>query len=86
MVIPLFIEVNPTRVTKSAKIFLRAGVWRLFSSSEGNYKAIRESELSDPPTGIAFEKKSEEFKGPCYVQIIGVSSKAPSLNILAESY
>lgn len=86
MVIPLLIEVNPTRVTKSARMFLRAGMWRILTDVEGNYKLTVET--IDPPSqeSCTYEKNSKEFKGPCYAQVEILSSKATNLNILAERY
>lgn len=92
MVIPLLIEVNPTRVTKSARVFLRAGLWRVLASSEGDYKLMLE--YTDPPQQgleldcFTFKKDSKEFKveTSCYAQVEIIKSSATSLNILAERY
>lgn len=85
MVIPLLIEVNPTRVTKSAKVFLRAGLWKVLASSEGDYKLTMNT---DPPQQEIFWKISGEIKveDSLTIQVEVLSSKATSLNILAERY
>lgn len=83
MVIPFLIEANPARITKTARMLLRTGRWKMLASNNGKYSAVISG---DSPVSIEFTKNSPEFelKEPTLVQIDIASVEGQSLTLLAE--